>query len=215
MRILARMSVTTNPTAPEVSHPTLSLSCHPASLCGVQLAVQARILIQVEEPEPWLGIQFELQGGADRIRLPPKSGNQPADGLWQHTCAELFVRTANSPAYQEFNFSPSGQWAAYRFSSERQRDPQSEAENPAGPPIIHVHGAEQCIAMEIRLPLHCVQRDTGGGGLLLGLCMVTELVNGDLSYWALHHPRPDRPDFHHPDGCVLPLSWPPSPTPFR
>ena len=25
--------------------------------------------------------------------------------------------------------------------------------------------------------------------------MVTELVNGDLSYWALHHPRPDRPDF--------------------
>lgn len=208
MRILPRMPLMSDPTAADVSHPSLSLSCHPANLCGVRLAVQARVHVQMQEPEPWLGIRVELLGDVGRIRLPPKTNNQPADGLWQHTCAELFVRTAHSPAYQEFNFSPSGQWAAYRFSSERQRDPRSEAENPAGTPTIHVHGAENCIGIGIRLPLDNVPRDTGTGGLLLGLSVVTELVNGELSYWALHHPRPDRPDFHHPDGCVLPLSWP-------
>ena len=209
------MPLTPYPIGADPTSQTLILSCHPALTCGVQLVVQARVHVQTAEHIPWLGLQFELLGDVDRIRLPPKISDGPADGLWQHTCAELFVRTANSPAYQEFNFSPSGQWAAYRFSSERQRNPQSEAAQPAWPPAIQVQGAEACIGIEIRLPLHNLARDTGAEGLLLGLSMVTELGNDELSYWALHHPRADRPDFHHPDGCVLPLSLPPSPTPFR
>lgn len=209
------MPLTPYPIGAEPTSQTLILSCHPALTCDVQLVIQARFHVQTAEHNPWLGLQFELLGDVDRIHLPPKTSDGPADGLWQHTCAELFVRTANSPAYQEFNFSPSGQWAAYRFSSERQRNPQSEAEHPAVPPVIHVLGADASISIEIRLPLRNLARDTGAEGLLLGLSMVTELSNDEMSYWALHHPRADRPDFHHPDGCVLPLSLPPSPTPFR
>jgi hypothetical protein len=37
------------------------------------------------------------------------------DELWRHTCFEAFVRTSPAPAYYEFNFAPSTQWAAYRF----------------------------------------------------------------------------------------------------
>jgi hypothetical protein len=34
----------------------------------------------------------------------------------------------------------------------------------------------------------------------IGLTAVIETRNGDVSHWALHHPRADRPDFHHPAG---------------
>ncbi len=43
--------------------------------------------------------------------------------------------------------------------------------------------------------------------LRLGLSAVVEANDGTLSYWALRHP-PGRPDFHHPDGCVLRLEPP-------
>jgi hypothetical protein len=41
------------------------------------------------------------------------------DGLWQHTCAELFIAVPHQEAYFEFNFAPSNEWAAYEFSAYR------------------------------------------------------------------------------------------------
>ena len=43
-----------------------------------------------------------------------------ADVLWQHTCFEAFVAPAGAPGYHEFNFSPSLDWAIYRFSAYRE-----------------------------------------------------------------------------------------------
>ena len=94
-----------------------------------------------------------------------------------------------------------------------QRDPRAETEHPALPPTIHTLATAECISITIRLPLPILPPLTRAGGLLLGLSLVTERHDGELSYWALHHPRADRPDFHHPDGCVLPLQLPPSSTP--
>ncbi len=47
-----------------------------------------------------------------------------------------------------------------------------------------------------------------GRPLKLGLSVVIEDVDGNLTYWALAHPS-DKPDFHHPDSFVLTL--PPEP----
>lgn len=39
----------------------------------------------------------------------------------------------------------------------------------------------------------------------LNLAAVIEENDGTKSYWALHHPDPEKPDFHHPDSFVLKL----------
>ena len=51
--------------------------------------------------------------------------------------------------------------------------------------------------------------DTPGA---VGLSAVIETLDGQLSHWALHHPRADRPDFHHRAGWTAhpPLSPAPS-----
>ncbi|QCB45664.1 DOMON-like domain-containing protein [Hydrogenophaga sp. PAMC20947] len=193
-----------------VARQALKLISHPALPCGIGLEVFVGVQVQPVVGSPSLELQFELCGGVDRILLPAANGTQPADGLWQHTCAELFVRTEGNPTYQEFNFSPSGQWAAYRFSSERQRDRQAEFDHPALPPTIRVRAAAGSLRINILLPLQNLPPAANDGLLRLGLSMVTERDNGELAYWALHHPRSDRPDFHHQDGCVLTLPLLPS-----
>jgi hypothetical protein len=40
---------------------------------------------------------------------------------------------------------------------------------------------------------------------------VLETLDGQLSYWALHHPA-ERPDFHHRAGLVHKPDLPPFPT---
>ncbi len=45
-----------------------------------------------------------------------------AAGLWRRDVAELFIRTAGSPAYVELNLSPGGAWWRCAFASYRQPD---------------------------------------------------------------------------------------------
>lgn len=44
----------------------------------------------------------------------------PTDELWRTTCFEAFVRPAGENAYREWNFAPSGDWAAYDFTGYRE-----------------------------------------------------------------------------------------------
>ena len=67
-------------------------------------------------PSGSLTVEFQLAAELRNVRLVP-SVCQPRrrDELWRHTCFELFVRYGNEPRYCEFNFAPSGDWAAYEF----------------------------------------------------------------------------------------------------
>ena len=203
--------------APPLDPQVHELHRHPISPTGSDVAVTASVQCPAQlqsEPVPnWLSLRFVLQGQIRTLRIPPQAPAEACDGLWQHTCAELFVRTAGGAAYQEFNFSPSGQWAAYRFSSERQRDTEAETRHPACAPLIEVQATGDTLTMHIRLPIQNLSPNTGTETLRLGLNMVTEHADGSLAYWALQHPRLDRPDFHHRDGCILPMRWPASVTP--
>lgn len=207
------MHFTPPPDYASVSLQNLRLRRHPACAGPSTLEVKASLLALPTDEHPGLDLQFDLFGAVDTLCMPSWVGTGRADGLWQHTCAELFVRRVGDPAYQEFNFSPSGQWAAYRFSSERVRDPLAESQHPALPPTIQTLTTAESIRITIRLPLSCLPATGQGGALRLGLSLVAEHHDGALSYWALHHPRADRPDFHHPEGCVLPLQQSHSTTP--
>jgi hypothetical protein len=106
---------------------------------------------------------------------------------------EAFVATDGG--YLEFNFSPSTEWAAYRFSG--YREGMAELDIPA--PKITVSQTDHALQLtaDIALPEPATR---------LGLSAVIEEKDGTKSYWALHHPPGDRPDFHHPDCFALDLS---------
>jgi hypothetical protein len=161
------------------------LQLHPDSRCD---AVGA-IAVDVTRPRPGtLMLHYELTGVLDRLRLPPVTDPVPADELWRHTCFEAFVRVPPEAAYREFNFSPSTQWAAYRFTAYRCAEPGG----PADPPHIAVHPTATGLELHAALRLNAL----ADAAWQLGLSAVIEEANGRLSYWALKH-VPGKPDFHN------------------
>lgn len=135
---------------------------------------------------------YVVSADVARLRIPPAARPARMDGLWRHTCFELFVAAKASTAYQEFNFSPSGDWAAYAFADYR------EAAEPleCAPPAIELRATGNALELEAALAY------APGGPVRVGLSAVIEDADGVLSYWALRHPSP-RPDFHHAASFVL------------
>ena len=109
-----------------------------------------------------------------------------SDELWQHTCFEAFVRGASGSEYYEFNFSPSTQWAAYRFIG--YRSGMCVAAEIGTPPIdVAIGSPKPDFAGRAGTWIICrfchVTRSWR-----LALSAVIEETNGDKSYWALAHP---------------------------
>ncbi len=182
-----------NPPSPARTH---ALQSHPATPAGVALSLVVQV--HVDDAE-WV-LQYRLTGPMASLRIPATASAGPADDLWQHTCFEAFVAAEGEAAYREFNFSPSGQWAAYRFQAERLRDTEADATHP----VLHASATEDRLQLTARLPLSSLP---AGRVLEFGLSAVIEESDGRLSYWALAHPA-QRPDFHHRDGRVLRLALP-------
>jgi hypothetical protein len=176
--------------------PTFELQCHPATPCSVPLRLQVHLAAAGSEDGPGLLLHYTLQGPLAGLRLPPPQAPGPADGLWQHSCFEAFLGLAGEAAYREFNFSPSGQWAAYRFSAERVREPS--AETPVQPDL-DLRTTADGLSLRVWLPLKALPPVVAGRPWDLGLTAVIETTDGQLSYWALQHPG-ERPDFHHRSG---------------
>lgn len=144
-----------------------------------------------------LSLRYRLDGEISALCLPaPVASPGPADGLWQHSCCELFV-AEEGDAYREFNFSPSGEWAAYAFSAYRQRlDWQ-----PAAAPQIGCNTSATSIELWVELPAALLP---AAPEFHLSATAVIETRDGALSYWALHHAG-ERPDFHRRESFVLSL----------
>ncbi len=170
-----------------------SLTLHPDSRCDAA----ARIDVEVARPRPGhLNVRYIVSGEMGHLLLPPAAAPAHTDGLWRHTCFELFVRPSSGEAYYEFNFAPSRQWAAYRFDSHRSGMSLADAA-----PRIDVQSNatsfELHAALELALPNDAPWR--------LGLSAVIEEAAGRMSYWALAHP-PGRADFHHSDCFAMELA---------
>jgi hypothetical protein len=105
----------------------------------------------------------------------------------------VFVAPAPACAYREFNFSPSGEWAAYAFARYREGAPLGV---PDPGIAVRMHGG----ALEL-----CASIAVEPASLRVSLCAVIEEGDGVLSYWALRHPAA-RPDFHHPEGFALEIA---------
>lgn len=159
------------------------------------------------------GIEIERQpGGPIRIRYhldAPVNGlllgkpGEPVrtDELWKTTCFELFMQVAGSEGYQEFNFAPSGAWAAYSFSAYR----EGMVDLPmASAPDMRNEASDSHFALEAAFETYA---DFADRELSIAVTAVIEEINGTKSYWSLAHPD-GAPDFHHRDCFTLRLPAP-------
>jgi hypothetical protein len=174
---------------------------HPVATPGAQHDVVQELSVLVTRPEPGqLQLTYRLLGDLDALQLPEPRAAVRTDGLWRHSCFEAFIGHAAAPDYREYNFSPSGAWAAYQFSAYREgMAPLMKGVPPVFTPRIHMDSVE----VSVRLDLSSLLRG-GGVGLRLGLAAVVEDKARVLSYWALKHPA-EKPDFHHRDSFVVEL----------
>lgn len=155
-----------------------------------------------------LRFRYVLEADPLLVRIPaPVADAARADKLWVHTCFEAFVGLSDTPRYLELNFSPSGQWAAYRFDSYR----QGMAPAPDTAPRLMLRRSAQRLGLQAEVRLDgCLAAAEPGSPLSgerhlrIALSAVVEDQEGRLSYWALRHP-PGAPDFHHPESFLLAL----------
>ena len=173
----------------------LELVCHRSTPCDYLSAVSARV---DRLSEDLVVFYYEVVGDIDRLQLPPQRRSAHTDGLWQHTCFEAFLRPVGARNYVELNFSPSSEWAIYRFADYRRG--MTAVEPPHSPKIICRRREDR---LEADIDVHCsglVLREE----LQVALAVVLEDQRGVISYWALQHP-PGNADFHNDAGFVLKL----------
>src|ERR1700755_3260575 len=103
------------------------LSAHPSIQCDSVQRLDVRLSFQSPGV---VTLCYTLRGDMSRIRVGTEGAPGQADGLWKHTCFEAFIRPSGSSRYFEFNFSPTRQWAVYRFDSYRQGMTPMDMANP-------------------------------------------------------------------------------------
>jgi hypothetical protein len=147
-----------------------------------------------------LTLHYELHGNMDALRVPPRAAPHRTDELWRHTCCELFIAAPGIAGYCEFNFSPGGPWAAYRFDSYR----SGMRALDISAPTITTQVSPTQLDVHVDLPLDSLQLFHGAQELHCALTAVIEEHAHVRSFWALVHAAA-QPDFHHADGFALRL----------
>jgi hypothetical protein len=166
-------------------------------------AVRALSALVRMEGNELLVFDYLLDADLSRVRVPLAAAQvragARADALWKHTCFEAFLAPADALGYHELNFSPSRDWAIYRFSA--YRDGMAEAKI-AHAPQISVHRGDAEVELKATVRMESLGDLRDAPRLKVALAAVIEDESGRLSYWALWHP-PGKPDFHHPSAFAL------------
>jgi len=199
--------------SPPLSPSALQLTPHPARPCPQVHAVEAELRWQGAE----LLLRYRIHARLAALCVPAPKPPAPAEGLWRHLCLEAFIGAEEGAGegedrYHEFNFSPSGCWAAFAFSGPRVRD--AACPTLAVQPRVRVEQTEDALTLAAALPRTALPPLRRAPAWRVGLAAVIALrqdaPDAALGYWALAHPA-RQPDFHHPAGWTLRLPPPPAP----
>ena len=176
-----------------------ALKAHPDSLCSAVTHIEAEI---VRPCAGGLVLSYLMTGRISDLLIPHAVAATRTDELWRHTCFEAFVCNSPGPAYYEFNFAPSTQWAAYRFDSYRSG---MRVATEISAVCIEVQSSRACYGLQVSLEMDQMSSLRIGGTWRIGLAAVIEDTSGHKSYWALVHP-PGNADFHHADSFAVEFS---------
>lgn len=174
------------------------LTPHPGSPCG---AVEHLEVTVETTPGGMLRLVYRLTGEMAALSVPAPGAPIRTDGLWRHTCFEVFVAPVGEQHYLEANFSPSHAWALYCFEAYRQG---MKALSLEFPPEVVISVDSSGLTLDVKLVGAPLSKMRSARRVRLGLAAVIEERCGRLSYWALSHPA-DKPDFHDPRGFLLEL----------
>ena len=144
---------------------------------------------------------YMATGAIDKLVIPAPAPPVRADELWKHTCFEAFARHPEAENYTEFNFAPSGAWAAYRFA--RRRSGMGNLNNVPEPKAVF-KASDTRLELAVTLDLSKVAELPLATPWRAGITAIIEEMSGAKSYWALAHPQ-GNPDFHHADSFALDL----------
>ena len=147
-----------------------------------------------------LSLNYLLSGDISQVVIPaPSDSPERKDGLWEHTCFELFLAPKGSRSYWEFNISPSGDWNVYHFRDYRQ-DVREESAFATLP--FRVSGNADCLSLFLECNLAGIVNDKEA--LETAISAVIRTSSGRISYRALRH-FGTKPDFHRRDGFAIDL----------
>jgi len=176
----------------------LTLKLHPDSRCaaatGIEVEVR-RLFGGVVE------LSYRLWGMIGDLLVPPRATPAHGDELWRHTCFEVFIRGLGRAEYYEMNFSPSMEWAAYRFNGYRNG---MIVVPEIAPPRMDIAANADNLQLRALLELGRLKDLPSDAAWQIGISAVVEETSGRISYWALQHP-PGKADFHHRDCFALTL----------
>lgn len=158
-----------------------------------------------------LHVVYDIESVDDLIVPPLRAAvAQRCDELWRHTCCELFAApaaftsTAAGGAYREFNFAPSGDWAAYAFDSPRcgmrplaiDEAPRVQQARPAAATNSSASRAGlQGLSVKVELPRSALAKYP-----FLWPTVILETTRG-ISCWALRH-YGAQADFHRAENFL-------------
>ena len=169
---------------------TLSLIAHPDHPPLEVNSIEAAV---IGLDANWLRVRWRVEN-ASRVLVPVFAGKGRADGLWQETCFELFLKGQDDEGYVEINLSPSERWAAYDFAGYRSG---MENRDMARDPDCTIRIGRNMLIFDASIPVKTLPEMPWQ----MGISAVIEEQGEDgevvKSYWALRHP-PGRPDFHSP-----------------
>jgi len=148
--------------------------------------IEARV--KTEDPN-WLSLRWRIEGANDLV-VPRLTGKTRADGLWETTCFEIFLKPRGGDQYYEWNLSPSRRWNAYVFDGYREG---MQRHDVARDPNSVWHGGRGFALFDASIPRVALP-DTE---CAMAISAVIEEADGRKSYWSIAHPDAERPDFHH------------------
>lgn len=163
---------------------TYELQSHPAFMPGEISGVSVRWSLLRDGR---LMLRYRVDG-CKEVDVPGFRGRGRGNDLWKMTCFELFLYDGEG-RYREFNFSPSGQWAAYAFTGYRSGRENFE---PLRDPEISSATGESVFMMTIFINARELK-----GAQSAALSAVVFEEGGRPSYWAMVHNKME-PDFHDP-----------------
>jgi hypothetical protein len=176
-----------------------TLFVHPDSPCSRVTHVEVEVVRPCGDT---MLLSYLVTGRISDLRIPPAVAARRSDELWRHTCIEAFFCNSPGPAYYEFNFAPSTQWAAYWFDSYRSG---MRVATEISAPRIEVQSNRACYRLRAALEMGQMSSLRIDGKWRIGLAAVIEEMNGHKSYWALAHPL-GKADFHQSESFALEFS---------
>src|ERR671939_892367 len=157
------------------------LVTHPHTPSRVGRAVTVNVTRTIDAK---LSLHYELHGVVARMKIPAPGPARIGWKLWRHTCCELFVRSEGAESYHEFNFSPSGEWAAYAFSGYREGHALTDDRlNPQ----VAIESQPERLDLYALVDLGRLSPSYRKARLRVGLAVILEEQSGGCSFWALRH----------------------------